>query len=360
MAVGFNVFIVLGLLWGVFVSPLGLPSLGHAMALGVLVAGVVHGGVLAYASRRLMPIRWAIPRWNAEARTFLKRFALASVGGGMLQGMTLTNGIFASFLVPGSLSQLFFADRLVQFPLSIIGISLSTALLPALSRAVQRKQRAQVHALHDRALRIGLLLMVPAASGLYLLAPSLLSTLFQRGAFTASHVAHTASVLQMAALGLPAAIVSRIWSTLFFAHQDTHTPAIATGCALGTHIALCVMLVPTLGAPGITLSFSLAFWVQTGILMLCLWRRGWIRMLLPAPSFLIKLGVCCIVMMVALGIADLFLEGHPVYFLAKVGDLSLRIGIGFSAWMGSSLGLGLIPKEDIKTVINRYLRRSYQ
>ena len=195
----------------------------HALAWGVLAAGVLQLAWVAVAAWRtgLAPSLQA-PRPSPEVRRLGRLVGPGLLGIGVVQLNLLVASWFATHLPPGTVSYLFYADRLVQLPLGIVGVALGTALLPALSRTV--REGALSHEVLNRALELGLLLALPAAVGLALLAQPIVTVLFERGAFGPAASLATAQVLAALALGLPAQVLAKVLAPGFFAREDTATP----------------------------------------------------------------------------------------------------------------------------------------
>ncbi|MGD9510336.1 MAG: murein biosynthesis integral membrane protein MurJ [Geminicoccaceae bacterium] len=252
----------------------------RVLAWSVLAAGVVQLGWLAVAARRAgllpMPRR---PRLTPEVRRLLRLVGPGLVGIGVVQLNLLVASWFATHLPAGTVSYLFYADRLVQLPLGIVGVALGTALLPALSREVDGR-RGESEAL-NRAVEAGLLLGLPAAVGLVLLAEPIVTVLFERGAFDAAASAATAQVLAALALGVPAQILAKVLAPGFFAREDTATPVRVAAGALVANIVLAAVLTPTLGHVGVALALSVSSWVNMLGLAALLGREDRLR---PDPS----------------------------------------------------------------------------
>jgi putative peptidoglycan lipid II flippase len=204
-----------------------LPKEGWHFAYDYLAWGVVAGGLMQVII--LMPsivyrgflkgfLRW---NWNAEIKKsvwLVYRNLLPSfLGTGLFQFLILLNLYFASSLAVGTISYFYWADRLLEFPLSLISVSLSSALLPSLSQHYQAGRWAQVTKELKQSLLTQLALCVPASLGLFLLARPIVILLFKRGEFTDTDAAGVASILQIYALILLVAGLSRVLVTLFFA-----------------------------------------------------------------------------------------------------------------------------------------------
>ena len=148
----------------------------------------------------------------------------AILGSSVSQINLLLDTIIASFLIAGSLSWLYFADRLVEFPLGVFGIAIGTVMLPRLSRAYASEKNSEFDSTMSWGFRMAVLLVTPAAAGLLLLAVPLISTLFGYGEFEASDTRMSAWALRAYALALPGMVLVKIFAPGFFARQNTRTP----------------------------------------------------------------------------------------------------------------------------------------
>ena len=204
------------------------------LAWGVTGAGLLQLVWVAVATIRAglaPPLRR--PRLSPQVRRLLRLMGPGALGVGVIQLNLLVGSWFATHLPPGTVSYLFYADRLVQLPLGLVGVALGTALLPALSRAALKGEAAR--GVLNRALELALLVGLPAAFGLGLLARPIVAVLFERGAFGAEAAAATAEVLAGLALGLPAYVLAKVLAPGFYAREDTATPVKIAAFALATN-----------------------------------------------------------------------------------------------------------------------------
>ena len=168
----------------------------------------------------------------------------------------------ASYLDHGSISYLYYADRLNQLPLGIVGIAVGTALLPMLSRAMMKDDPKEAQTLFSRALEYCLLLALPAAVALAVIPHTIITVLFERGAFTAADSMITANVLSGYALGLPAYIVVKVFSTAHWAREDTKTPVRISVIATILNIVLSLIFIQFFGVIGIAYGTGITAWLQ--------------------------------------------------------------------------------------------------
>jgi putative peptidoglycan lipid II flippase len=199
------------------------------------------------------------------------------LGAGVAQINLMADVFFASLLPAGGVSYLYYADRLNQLPLGVIGIAVGTALLPLLSRQIRAGEVEAALASQNRALELALLLTLPCAVGLAVLSLPIMQVLFERGAFSAADAQATAAVLAAYALGLPAYVLVKVLVPGFFARRDTKTPVkIAVVCLVANIVFVLALLWP-LAQVGIALATALAAWLNAGLLGYQLHRGGLLR-----------------------------------------------------------------------------------
>ena len=255
----------------------------YALAIGVFIAGVVQLAFQFPFLRRLglLP-RPRLRRPNAGVKRILKLMIPTLIGSSVAQINLLFDTLIASFLVAGSVSWLYYSDRLVEFPLGLFGIALATVILPKLSRQQARADHDNFSHTLDWGLRLVVLIGLPAAVGLGLLATPVLSTLFQYGEFGAHDTAMAARSLLAYCVGLPAFLLIKILVPGFYSRQDTRTPVKIAIKAMGTNMVLNVLLVFPLAHAGLALATSLAAFLNAGLLYRGLRRAGVYR---PNPGW---------------------------------------------------------------------------
>lgn len=245
-----------------------------ALAWGVLFAGVAQLliQVPALIKLGLMPR----PRWgwrHSGVRRILKLMIPTLIGSSVAQVNLLLDMVIATFLVSGSVSWLYYSDRLLEFPLGVFGVALSTVILPNLSRKFAAQNPQAFSATLDWALRLALIITLPAALGLAVLATPILVTLFQYEAFQMSDVSMSALSLSAYAAGLPAFIAVKVLAPGFFARQDTKTPVKIAITAMVSNMVLNLVFVGSLLAigfkgphTGLALASSAAAYINAGLL----------------------------------------------------------------------------------------------
>ena len=252
-----------------------LPTVSHALSLGVSLSGVFQLALLLWAVRRAgLVLHWPRLRLSPEVRTLFKRMGPGLLGSGMTQISQQVDIIIISFLPTSTASVLYFADRVNSLPLGIIGVSVGTALLPTLSRHAQTGARDEGHAALNRALEYALALTLPAALALVAAGQPIIATLYQHGAFTVAATALTSQALAAYALGLPAFVLLKLLTSPFFAHGDTTTPLRVGVLTIVLNIALNLAFMVPLQHLGPPLASSLSSWVDIAVLAVILNRRG--------------------------------------------------------------------------------------
>ncbi len=264
-------------------------------ALGVFVAGLVQLAFQLPFLKKLglaPRLRWGMA--HDGVRKILRLMLPAIFGSSVVQINLLFDTLIASFLVTGSVSWLYYSDRLVEFPLGIFGIALATVILPSLSQQHANKSPEHFNHTLDWALRWVLVVGVPATLGLFMLASPILVTLFQYGEFSGHDVRMSSISLMAYSLGLLGFILVKILAPGFYARQDTRTPVKVGIIAMLSNMGLNVLFVVPLvmgdyEAPhaGLALATSVSAFINAGLLFYILRREGvyrpeagWLRLFL--------------------------------------------------------------------------------
>lgn len=257
------------------------PILG--LAWSVILAGVLQ--LLAHA-----PVLRAIgfdprlrfERGDPEVGKILRLLGPATFGIAIYQANVFMGTLLASWLVPGAISWLHYADRVFQLPLGLFVIALSTAMLPTLSSQAHEGRSRDLHDTTETAVRVILFLTVPSAIALWVLATPIVSVIFRRGVFLAHDVAMTARALELYALGLVPIAAGRILTQVFYSSQDPRAPARIAALAFVVNLLGSLALMPWLGHGGLALATSISAWVQLVVTYRVL-RGRWLRDLDSGP-----------------------------------------------------------------------------
>jgi len=252
------------------------PNAGHAAAWGVTAAGVLELVLVWVAARRLgVAPRLEAPRFDPAMKRFFKVLGPAVIGSAGVQLAMFADTIIASFLPTGAVASLYYADRIYQLPLGVIGIAAGTVLLPEMSRRIAAGDETGAHGAQNRAVGLTLALAAPFVVAFLTLPDLIMAALFQRGAFDAAAAARSGAVLAAYAVGLPAAVLIRSAVASFYARSDTVTPLVASLTAMAVNVALKIVLTGPLGVVGLALATAIGIWVNLGLLVVLAMRRHW-------------------------------------------------------------------------------------
>ncbi|MDE1902038.1 MAG: murein biosynthesis integral membrane protein MurJ [Alphaproteobacteria bacterium] len=269
--VAFNIVLIIGL----FAAHFFHWHVGYTLAWAVTVSGAVQCGWLAvscYRARAAIPL--IRPRMTEATRLLFRRIGPGAIGAGAAQINLLVSTILASTLPTGAVSYLFYADRLNQLPLGIVGIAVATTLLPILSRHIAAGDEDKVRYYSGRGIEFCLILGLPATIGLALAAQPIIQTLFQHGAFTRADTVATAHALQAYALGIPGFLLVKVFAAGFFARHDTKTPVKVALAAMAANVAGSLLLLGPLQHVGIALANAVAVSLNASLLYAALRRQG--------------------------------------------------------------------------------------
>jgi putative peptidoglycan lipid II flippase len=242
------------------------PTAGHAAAWGVLAAGVLEFMLLAGDATRagVLP-RFRRIVFDADVKQFFRALGPATIGSAGVQLALFADTMIATFLSAGALSALYYADRLNQLPIGVIGIAAGTVLLPELARRISSGDQAGAHDAQNRAIELTLLLSIPCFVAFLLVPELIMRALFARGAFTQADAAAAGQTLAAYALGLFPFVLIRSVVAAFFARGDTATPVKASLTAVAVNIALKIVLVGSLAQVGLALATSAGAWINLGL-----------------------------------------------------------------------------------------------
>lgn len=312
---------------------------GVALAWGVTVSGVLQVLVVLFAAVKIgLRVPWTRPRLTPDMRRLASLAAPGILAGGMAQ-LTLVISTIIATLQERVVSWLYYAERLFQLPLGIIGVAIGVVLLPTLSHKLRLGDHAAVLASENRALEFSLLLTLPATVALFLASDPIIRVLFQRGAFTAADTEATAAMLAAFALGLPAYVLIKVLHPSFFAREDTKTPMLFAGVSMTANVALSLGLFFTIGATGIAIAATLAGWINVALLAAALKRRDSLtldrtfrRRFIGIVAASALMGVVVFALVQFLGPWFAPASG----FLAQAIALALLVGTGLLVYLGAA------------------------
>src|SRR5476651_1721078 len=268
-----NISLVMALALAAF-----FPTAGHAAAWGVLVAGILEFLLLAGDAWRagvMTALRW--PELDADVRKFFRALGPATVGSMGVQLALFADTIIASFLAAGALSALYYADRLNQLPIGVIGIAAGTVILPEMSRRIAVGDHSGAAHAQNRAVEFTLLMAIPCVAAFFVIPELIMRALFVRGAFTAADALAAGRTLSAYAFGLLPFVLMRSAVATFFARGDTATPVKAALIAAAVNIAFKFLLMGPLAQVGLALATSIGAWINLGLVLWFAARAGHIH-----------------------------------------------------------------------------------
>jgi putative peptidoglycan lipid II flippase len=248
---------------------------GHAAAWGVLIAGVAQALLLgADAEAHGFGVRLRMPKLDEPTRKFLKALGPAIIGAGGVQLALFADTVIATFLPTGALSALYYADRINQLPIGVVGIAVGTVLLPEMSRRLAAGDVTGAASAQARGIQLALLLTIPCAAAAVAIPDLIMRALFARGAFTSADALAAGSTLAAYAVGLLPFVLLRSFTAPFYARRDTWTPVKAALLAATVNIALKVVLMGPLAQVGLALATSIGAWINLSLLAYFARRQG--------------------------------------------------------------------------------------
>jgi putative peptidoglycan lipid II flippase len=339
-----------------FLTPV-LPDAGYAASIGVALAGFLQWLWLLFSCwRDGLGMRLVRPRLTGKVRRLIKLATPVAIGGGAQQVSTMLEVVWASLLPAGSIAALYYADRIAQLPLGVIGIAIGTALLPLLARQLRAGASEAAMANQNRAIEFGLLFSLPATAALWILAEPMIRVLFEHGKFGPDDTVRTAGALGAYAVGLPAFMLIKALTPGFFARHDTRTPLYIALVAIVLNFALNAAFIfgTNLAQVGIALAQSLSGWVNALLLAAVLLSSGhW----LPDPRLnqrTWRMALATIGMSAAL--AGLLLVLQPVLARPDLTGAVALLGVcALGALIYGALGavLGVVKLSEMRFLLRR-------
>ncbi len=338
------------------------PEAGVMQAWGVFFAGIFQLLLLIWGMRRAgLTLRLKRPRMTDDVRRLLKLGVPGVISGGVTQ-LNIAIGTIIASMQAGAVSHLYYADRIYELPLAMVGIAVGVVLLPDVSRHLRAGNEAAVMDSQNRSLEFAMLLTVPAALALAVMPAEIVSVLFERGAFTPADTASTAAVLQIFSVGLPAFVLIKVFSPAYFAREDTKTPmryaAISlTFNTLGS-IALFFLfrhlgMLPQLG---IAIATSLGGWLNAWLLWSTLHQRKAFvadaRLVRNLPWIALASIAMAGVLIAATGLAEPFINSSQG-FVVKATALATLVAIGLAVFLVIIFGSGVLSAQQLARFTKR-------
>ena len=325
-------------------------------AIAVTVSGLMQLLWLIFACRQAgVVLKLGLPRLSPDVKMLLALIAPAAIGQGAIQfNLLVSTSLAARFLPEGSVSWLYYADRLNQLPLGLIGIAIGTAILPSLSRNIASADTSAASDTQNRALELALFFALPAAVALIVSAFPIVHGVFEHGAFTASDTSGTASVLAAFSLGVPAYVLIKVLTPGFYARGDTKTPLRLALYAMLVNLIGNLMLIWPLAHIGVGIATALAAWVNVVMLWVTLRRRGHIAADSRLRNKAWRIAAASAVMGVALWLGgNIVVDMLGTGLWRRVAVLTLFISAGGAVYALAIFAFGAYRPSEFKTLLRR-------
>jgi putative peptidoglycan lipid II flippase len=349
----------------VFIATLAVMTflgMGASARSGVFLAwSVTIGGVLQFlavliAARRIgMGPGLRLPRLTPGVKRLLALGVPGVISGGIVQ-INIVIGTLIASMQDQAVAWLYYADRLYQLPLGVVGIAIGVVLLPDISRLLRAGKDNEAHDSQNRSMEFALLLTLPASVALAVIPRPLIEVLFQRGHFSAHDSEMVALALRAFAFGLPAFVLSKVFQPGFFAREDTKTPMKFAWASMIANIAASLALFPFLGHVGIAIATSISGWLNALLLWGALRRRGHYALDKRAARSVPRMLVASLLMGAALLLARPLFEpwlasGQP--FPVRAGALAALVTMGMATYFLAAALLGAFSLKAIRARLRK-------
>ncbi len=357
-----NSVLTVTMLVAIWLGYRSVPEAGYIQAWGVFVAGLLQLALLLWGLKRNgLTLRLGRPRWSEGMKKLVALGIPGVIAGGITQ-VNIAIGTVIASLQDGAVSHLYYADRLYELPLAIVGIAIGVVLLPDVSRHLRAGNHTAVMDSQNRSLEFAMLLTVPAAMALFVVPAEIVRVLFERGAFTAEDTPYTAEALRIFALGLPGFVLIKVFSPAFFARQDTKSPMRYAAWSLTANTAGSIGLfflfrrlgwMPHLG---IAVATTLGGWMNALLLYRGLKAHGHFeadrRLARALPRIVLSALVMGVVLYAAARGLDSWLassQGTLVRFLA----LAVLVCTGMLAYFAAAHMTGAASLAQLRSAVTR-------
>jgi putative peptidoglycan lipid II flippase len=335
---------------------------GNVLAWGIFAAGILQLLVLLWGARKagLVP-RLVRPVWSDDMRRLVALGLPGIVAGGATQINIVIGGMIAS-MQAGAVSWLYYADRLYELPLAIIGIAIGVVLLPDISRHLRAGNEAAVMDSQNRALELSMLLTVPAAVALALVPGPIISVLFERGAFSNADTRQVSAALAIFALGLPAFVLQKVFQPGYFAREDTRTPMRFTAWSLGVNTAGSIalfFLFPRFGLSphlGIAVATVVGAWLNVALLHRGLVARKFFhaddRLRRALPMIVLSSATMGLALIGStIGLASWLATGNALS--VRAAALAMLIAGGGAVYFATAMLTGVLRLRQLAAIFRR-------
>lgn len=326
---------------------------GYVAAVCVLVAGFIQLGALWWTCKRKgLPVRLTLPKIDTKMKRLFALMGPGVLAAGIQQINLLVGGIIASYQ-EGAVSYIYFADRINQLPLGIIGIALGVVLLPEVTRKFRSNDLTGARSTINRGIELGLLITLPAMVAMIVIPEPIIQVIFERGDFTAESTRNTATALAAFAIGLPGYVLVRVLQPGYFAREDTRTPMLIAGVTVAVNIVFALLLFPSMRHVGLALATSIAAWVNVILLVVGLRRNDFLDLNRLLVSKTARTLIASILMGLTIwflhrAIAGLGWFSADSGTLLRISGLAVLVAAGAAIYAGVALGLKATSVRELK------------
>ena len=351
----------------VFISVLAamsFMSLGNTQQAGVVlswavsVAGLLQLLAVMVAAKRIgMALKLRLPGLTPGIRRLFRLGIPGVISGGIIQ-INIVIGTLIASMQDQAVAWLYYADRLYQLPLGVVGIAIGVVLLPDISRLLRAGKESDALDSQNRSLEYSLLLTLPAAIALAVVPQPLIQVLFERGHFSANDTQMVGMALMAFAFGLPSFVLTKVFQPGYFAREDTKTPMYYAGISMMVNVVVSFALFSTMGHIGIAIATTIAGWVNAALLWMTLSKRGHFILDAGAKRAIPRILLASVIMggalIALLPVLSPYLE-RTQPFLTQVGALASLVLAGVFIYFTIA---ALIGAFSIKALRRKLIRRS--
>ena len=325
-------------------------------AVAVTVSGALQLLWLIWACHRAgVNLKLTLPRLTPDVKLMLALIAPAAIGQGAIQfNLLISTSLAARFLPEGSVSWLYYADRLNQLPLGLIGIAIGTAILPALSRQIAGSDSKAASDTQNRAVELALFFAMPAMVALIVSAIPIVHGIFEHGAFTPADTRGTAAVLMAFSAGVPAYVLIKVLTPGFYARSDTKTPLRLALWSMLVNLIGNLILIWPLAHIGVGVATAIAAWVNVALLWFTLRKRGHIAVDTRLRQKAWRIVVSAVAMGIALFFGNELIEDQLGTGLwRRIAVLSILVSAGGAVYALAILLFGAYRIHELKSLFRR-------
>lgn len=329
------------------------------IAFAILISGILQAIFMYYSLKsNNLDVGFSRSMLSGDSKYLLKQMLPAVISAGMIQISLFVSQSLASF-IDGAISIISYAERIYQLPLSLIGTAFGTVLLPELSKLYNNKDLIAASRIQENAIQFGLYISLACATGMAAVSDLIIEAIYQRGAFTQLDTILTSSCLIAFSGGLPAFILNKILTPIFYANNDTQTPLKITAYSLLANLILNIIFMNFYGAAGIAIGSSLSAWLNAYLLFSYVRKRFGLIFTVSMRVFVFKVLIANLTMATCVILAK-----YLIYYLHPTSLSSLKliillglISFGAIVYFVTSLLIGLVSKGDISQFKRIFLKK---